>query len=66
MDKESWSKISDLNTQKIEQKEKYENQIVELELKNEELETKVEKLDDKHQMFETVLKHDATMEKLLN
>jgi len=43
---ESWSKISDLNTQKIEQKEKYENQIAELELKNEELETKVEELDD--------------------
>jgi cell division protein FtsB len=35
-----------LNTQKIEQKEKYENQIAELELKNEELETKVEELDD--------------------
>jgi hypothetical protein len=83
---ESWSKISDLNTQKIEQKEKYENQIAELELKNEELETKVEELDDevwmereeaekalntamkwrKHQMFETVLKHDAAMGKLLD
>ncbi|CAI2192458.1 943_t:CDS:2, partial [Funneliformis geosporum] len=43
----NWSKISDLNTQKIEQKEKYENQIAELELKNEKLETKVKELDDK-------------------
>jgi hypothetical protein len=31
----------DLNTQKIEQKEKYENQIAELELKNEELDDEV-------------------------
>ncbi|CAI2190882.1 13128_t:CDS:2 [Funneliformis geosporum] len=39
---------------------------IELELKNEELETKVEEFDDEHQMFEIVLKYDVVMEKLLD
>ncbi|CAI2165698.1 6250_t:CDS:2 [Funneliformis geosporum] len=37
-----------------------------LELKNEELETKVEELDDEYQMFEIVLKYNVAMEKFLD
>ncbi|CAI2175535.1 19325_t:CDS:2 [Funneliformis geosporum] len=82
----SFSKISDLNTRKFEQKREYEEKIQQLETNQNELKIKLKELDDevwmereeaekalnttmkwrKRQMFETVLKHDASMGKLLD